>query len=111
MSWPAFVVMFSAVTFAALVVARRRFDGHWANLVQVTIFVTCLTFLIDYPAEERAFWTFGTTSGWLLLDTPVENHVFVAACAVDIMIVYLSLRRYLRDSNHEDGSPTLPPTE
>lgn len=111
MIWPRFVPLFVAATFAALIIARRRFSGHWAHLVQVTTFVTCLTFLIDYPAEQRSFWTFERTSGLFVLDTPVENHVFVAACAIDIMIVYLSLRRYLHGNSRASGSPVQPRRE
>jgi uncharacterized membrane protein len=105
MTWPQFVPLFVAVTCVALFLTRRRFAGKWVALAQVTIFVTCLTFLIDYPAEQRQFWTFGKTSGLYLLDTPVENHVFVAACAINIMIVYLSLRHCLRGSSRAGGSP------
>ena len=111
MTWPAFVPLFVVMTFAALFVARRQFSGHWIHLAQVTLSVTCLTFLIDYPAEQRMFWTFGKTSGLFLLDTPMENHVFVAACAIDIMVVYLSLRRCLHGSSRAGGSPDQQPTE
>jgi uncharacterized membrane protein len=105
MTWPTFVPLFVGLTLAALLGARRRFDGHWAHLAQVTVFVTCLTFLIDYPAEERHFWQFSKTSGFSLLDTPVENHIFVAACAIDIMIVYLSLQHYLHGNSRAAESP------
>lgn len=111
MTWPLFVPLFVAATAAALVITRRRFAGHWAHLAQVTISVTCLTFLIDYPAEQRTFWTFGRTSGLYLLDTPVENHFFVAACAIDIMVVYLSLRHCLHGNSRASVLPAQQPGE
>jgi uncharacterized membrane protein len=105
MTWPAFVPLFVGLTLAALLGARRRFAGHWIHMAQVTVFVTCMTFLIDYPAEQRHFWRFSKTSGFALLDTPFENHVFVAACAIDIMIVFLSLQHYLHGNSHAGESP------
>ena len=94
MTWASFVLIFSLGTLVLMWLTRRLFQHHALNVCQVVLFVASLTFLIDYPAETRKFWFFYRTSTWKLLDTPIENHVFVAACAVIILIVYQSLRAY-----------------
>ena len=79
------------------------FRGAWLRLTQTLVFVGAVCFLVDYPAETRELWLFPQRSGIELLETPVENHFFIAACTVDLLIVYLSLRRRYRDTTSADG--------
>ena len=100
MTWLSFVLFFDVSVALLLIGARSLFRGMWSRLVQTVVFVVALTFLIDYPAEARQFWLFGQPNDWTVLDTPIENHFFVAGCSVFILIVYRSLQRYRFYDSH-----------
>jgi len=97
-TWPEFLVAFTVASAILVVMCRKLFRNGWLPLVQTVAFVCVTCFLIDYPAETRALWHFPLRSGIELLETPIENQFFIAACAIDLLIVYLSLRRRYRDT-------------
>jgi uncharacterized membrane protein YhdT len=96
MTWPDFLVTFVCATLVLLLFCRRLFRGAWVRFGQTVLFVVALCFALDYPAETRAMWTFPRVSGIRLLDTPIENPIFIGTCVVDILIVYQSLSANLR---------------
>jgi hypothetical protein len=98
MTWPEFLVGFVAATSIAVFLARSYFARCWFRLGQVTLFIMSLCFLLDYPAEHRRIWSFHHTVNIMILDTPIENHIFVGACVVDIMIIYLTVKARLRST-------------
>jgi hypothetical protein len=97
-TWPEFLAVFVAATAIAAFLARSYFAGRWLRLGQVTLFIVSVCFLLDYPAEDRRIWSFRHTTGITILDTPIENHIFVGACVVDIMIIYLIVKERLRST-------------
>jgi hypothetical protein len=101
-TWPEFLVGLTIASGILLVLSRSLFRAAWSRLVQTLVFVCSVCFLLDYPAETRALWHFPRRSGIELLETPIENQFFIAACATDLLIVYLSLRRRYRDTTFAD---------
>ena len=104
-TWPEFLVIFSVASAILLVLCRAIFRGAWRRLIQTQIFVSVSCFLIDYPAETRELWVFPLRSGVELFDTPVENHIFIWACTIDLLIVYLTLRSRCRGTTSASGFP------
>ncbi len=97
-TWPEFLLGFTVASAILLAVCRNLFRGAWLRVAQTVVFVCAVCFLIDYPAESRALWHFPRRSGIELLNTPIENQFFIAACATNVLIVYQSLRRRYRDT-------------
>jgi len=97
-TWPEFVLEFTLASVILLVLCRSLFRGAWLRLLQTMVFVGTSCFLIDYPAETRELWWFPQRTGIEILETPIENHIFIATCTTDLLIVYLSLRSRYRDT-------------
>jgi len=95
-TWPEFLLGFTIASAVLLSTCRALFRGAWLRFVQTVVFVCAVCFLIDYPAETRELWHFPHRSGIEVLETPIENQFFIAACAADVLIVYQSLRRRYR---------------
>lgn len=93
-TWPEFLVGFVVVSAIALYLRRSLFRRQWRRLGQTLLFISVTCLLLDYPAETRELWWFPVRSGVEILETPIENHFFIATCATDLLIVYLSLKRH-----------------
>lgn len=80
----------------ALIVMRPDFRGQWMRLLRTLLGATSICFIVDYPAENRAFWRFSHPSGASVIDIPIENVLFFATSGIIVLVIYLKMQRFFR---------------
>lgn len=107
MTWPEFLLAYVLASSACAFWNRALYRGRWPRVVQTCLLLTTVCFLLDYPAETRELWRFPNTTGILLYETPIENHIFNGTCFFNLLTVYLALKTRRADASRATpGTPT-----
>lgn len=96
MSVAEFFFCYALAGATMLLACHKDFAYKWKALFRTVLGVTSICFIIDYPAENREFWSFSRLSGLSVIDVPVENIIFTATSAVIALAIYLKMQRFFR---------------
>ncbi len=92
MSWHEFLIAYTAFTAVVLWIARPLFRKRWNSLLRCLVCTACLSFLFDYPAEDRGLWVFSADATTPIVGVPLENILFMANSAICTLVLYLGFR-------------------
>lgn len=97
MSWHNFLIVYVVVTLALWIIFRGWFRNRQGKVFRTLVFVTSLSCLCDYLAEDRAFWFFEDLWGIAIFGVPVENILFMATTTLLALLCYRGVQRISAD--------------
>ena len=75
----------------ALYTTRRLLKGQATSVLRLLLFVAAASYSFDFIANDRLIWRFHGSWDISLILNPLENTLFAATMALDLLLIYLVL--------------------